>query len=86
MLTEGYVDAVLEEPLLQVVHDASLGDLLEQDHVVHPTGLDIVTLPVVLGLWTEHSHCTRVHDTDYTHDTDCTRVHDTDCTHTTLTL
>ena len=44
---KGYVDDVVHEPLLEVVDDGCLRNLLEQHHVVDTAGLDIVALPVV---------------------------------------
>ena len=52
---QGYINAVFHEPLFQVLHNACLRDLLKQDHVVHTAGLNIVTLPVVLGLEAQKS-------------------------------
>lgn len=43
---EGYEDVIIHKALLEVLHDGLLGDLGEQDHVIHPTLLDIVALPV----------------------------------------
>lgn len=43
---EGYKDVIIHKTLLEVLHDGLLGDLGEQDHVVHAALLDIVALPV----------------------------------------
>lgn len=45
--SEGYKDVVIHVSLLEVVHDAVLADLAEQDHVIHAAVFDIVALPVV---------------------------------------
>lgn len=59
---EGYKDVIVHKSLLEVLHDGFLGDLGEQDHVVHAALLDIVALPVealLAALRGEgHSDCT----------------------------
>lgn len=44
---KGYKNVVVHVSLLQILHNGVFCDLGEQDHVVHATVLDIVTLPVV---------------------------------------
>ena len=46
-MTKGYKYGVLHEPLFEIVDNRTLRYLLEEDHVVHSAGLDIVTLPMV---------------------------------------
>lgn len=47
---KGYEDVVVHVSFLQVFHDGVLRDLRQQDHVVHPALLNILTLPVILSL------------------------------------
>ena len=46
-MTKGYKYGVLHKPLFEIVDNGTLRYLLEEDHVVHSAGLDIVTLPMV---------------------------------------
>lgn len=45
--SKGYKDVVIHVSLLEVVHDAVLIDLAEQDHVIYTAVFDIVALPMV---------------------------------------
>lgn len=44
---KGYEYVVVHVSLLEVLDDGILVDFREEDHVVHPGDLDILTLPVV---------------------------------------
>ena len=42
-----YIDAVIHESLSEIVNNFIFIDLLQEDHILNTTLLDIVTLPVV---------------------------------------
>lgn len=46
-INKGYINAVIHEPLFEILSNGIFIDLAQEDHVVHATALDIVTLPMV---------------------------------------
>jgi len=51
---EGYINAVVHESFLKIIDDWRFGDLLQQDHVLHPTLLQ--TVPVTSLQTQTHTH------------------------------